>query len=85
MNKKLLIWLGLITVAGIGFFIYKKNKNEISDTKTDSETKDNVTGETEGEAKSESELVQLKKDYRVQKEISPVNYVNLNKSYYYSN
>lgn len=74
MNKKLLIGLGLVFVAGVGFYFWRKNKNENSDKK--SETKNNATGE------SEVDLVKSNDDYRVQKEIPSVEYFPVNKSYY---
>jgi hypothetical protein len=85
MNKKLLIGLGVLGVAGIAFYMWRKKQVEPSEKE-----KSDATGEsenkTEGEAKSESnlDLVESKGDYRVHKEIPPVNYVHLNKSYYYS-
>lgn len=57
-NKKMYIGLGILAVAGIGYYILKKNKEKEKSKLSSDDKKSNVTADTSGNKKCKCEGVQ---------------------------
>ena len=57
-NKKLYIGLGILAVAGIGYYMWKKHEDKEKNSSSSDDKKSNVTADTSGNKKCKCEGVQ---------------------------